>query len=176
MQFFFLFVECARAELSKSNYGDAVLNVPAAHLHIRWGPGHSYFWLMCFFDGAGGRVIGCICETTTTQNGIRHLRTRPQTENTYKCAGGGKGWGARGEMRWMRGSKWFLIDALHPLFHYLQARLIIPTYHDSKVESRCRIHETNTKWEPRIANGLGSVVMGWLVLRVEHRWRREWAL
>lgn len=41
--FFFLFLECARIELSKSNYGDAVLNVPVAHFHIRRGPGRSYF-------------------------------------------------------------------------------------------------------------------------------------
>lgn len=67
---------------------------------------------------------------------------------------------AGGEMRWMQGSKWFLIDALHPLFHYLQARLIILTSRDSKVDSSCRIHETNTKREPRIANGKTAPSLG----------------
>lgn len=166
---FFFF---ARTELSKSNYGDAVLNVPAAHFHIRRGPGRSYFWLMWFLGGKG-----------CAPNDGMHLRDNNNTKwhptpshaatnwkHTQMCKRR-EGEGAGGEMRWMRGSKWSLIDALHPLFHYLQARLIIPTSRDSKVESGCRIRETNTKREPRIANGPGSVVMGWSLLRVERAWR-----
>lgn len=41
------------------------------------------------------------------------------------------------EMRWMRAGKWLLIDALHPLFHYLQARLIILTFPTLSTPQSC---------------------------------------
>lgn len=167
----FFFLECARAALSKSNYGDAVLNVPAAHFHIN-GPGRSYFWLMCFLGGKGRAPSDGthLRDNNNTKWHLTPLHAATNWKHTQMRRRRG-GWGAGAEMRWMRGSKWFLIDALHPLFHYLQAWLIIPTSCDSKVESRCRIHETNTKRKPRIANGPGSVVIGRSLLRVERAWR-----
>lgn len=41
------------------------------------------------------------------------------------------------QMRWMRGGKWLLIDALQPLFHYLQARLIILTFPSLSAAPSC---------------------------------------
>lgn len=65
----------------------------------------------------------------------------------------------------MRGSRWILIDALHPLFHYLQAAASLFPHPQTPKWSSAAATKTNAG-EPRIASG-ASAMKGWLVLRSE---------
>lgn len=139
-----------RGELSKSNYSDNVLNVcVAAHFHIRGGRDVS-----CFDNVFGKDACSAKKKTENKKKTSENLTNTHKLKNTH----------TQMEMRWMQGSKWFLIDAQHPLFHYLQACLIILTFptlstvHRAASMKQIKPGAKNSKW-PRLRH-YGMMVHG----------------
>lgn len=113
----------------------------AAYFHIRTRPRRFPFrWTRQTEDMRGGepkRKQACKRKTQLTSPARTHLN----------------------DARWMWGRKWILVDARHPLFHYLQVCLIIPTFSTraprrAAATKQIKTAAKNSKW-PRF------IIMEW---------------
>ena len=109
---------CVCAKLSKSNYYDNFLNAALDGSFSYQKRPVMFPGLINVFSGARAVERRCVW--------------KKKKKKTHTCV----------KMRWIQRSKWLLIDALHPLVHYLQASLIILTFPSLSTPQSC-FHDRN---------------------------------